>query len=162
MARYVVLSFEDNEDAETFIQHCDGQSSIIVTGKVEALIAKPTMFCPNSAAGGCPTGKRTHSFTRGLKWGWWVCAVCKKPVKLRDQKLMYNCISQGKNLLLEEPERVIEGKEQVATVWDAGWGVFGRSRWTPLKDQDGIADDATQEGPEGDRQGAAEAARADT
>lgn len=113
MARYVVVSFDSNELADRFVEQG------VQHGVIEALIAKPTLFCPNTNAGGCATGRRVKAFTRGKKWGWWVCLVCKKPVGLRPQKLMYQVISQARNLLPDAPS-------EVNSVWDAGWGTFGR------------------------------------
>lgn len=111
MARYVVLEFEFNEDADLFVGDMlhDGE-------KVVGVYAKPTMFC---ATGGCGKG-RVKAFVRGSKWGWWVCDTCKKPARVSDEeKLMRHVVSQAVNLLPKT-------SGAVASVWTRGWGVLAR------------------------------------
>jgi len=99
MARYVVLSFEDNADADSFLQH-DNLEHVEGSWKVEGLFAKPTMFCESSGSGGCRTGKRFSSWFRGAKYGWWVCVGCGRPTSLAsDEQRMRACVGQGVNLL---------------------------------------------------------------
>jgi hypothetical protein len=111
MARYVVLEFEHNEDADMFTQDMlhDGES-------VVGVFAKPTQFCK------CKGGKgRIHAYTRGRKFGWWVCSTCKKPQRVhKPDRLMRHVVSQGVNLLPGI-------KNAPASVWTWGWGVLGRS-----------------------------------
>lgn len=110
MARYVVLSFPDNDDATAFVEGKDHRAEVV------GVYAQPTMFC--ESFGGCSTG-RVKPFTRGTKFGWWVCSGCRKPVKLSAEKLARHIISQGTNLL------DVEGQE-VAEVFDRGWGALGK------------------------------------
>lgn len=83
MAMFVVLRFEDDEEANDFI------SDVVVTGgsysysKEEVvpgtdavgMFKAPTQFCYNL------DGHRNHKtgWTCGKKWGWWVCPGCGKP-----------------------------------------------------------------------------------
>jgi hypothetical protein len=106
MARAVVLYFEDNEEAEAFIEE---------NPKVALMVAVPTLFCE----GGHKKGKFSMSYTRGLKWGWWVCIHCKKPSNVGFAKTLRACLSQGRNLLED-------GDKAVSEVTDVGWGAAGR------------------------------------
>lgn len=139
MARYVVLSFDDNETAEEFVKN--GKDFLDKTydnfwGGVTlvGLYAKPTLFCPHSGSGGCRGGnKRVQGWTRGLKYGWWVCAECKKPSSVGINHLAANVISNGVNLLENLHKRVIgqtvnmlDPDEPVASIHDEGWGVYSR------------------------------------
>jgi hypothetical protein len=88
MARYVLLEFSDNKEADLFtvaIGQAGGVffSSDSGTGvgaygyidptkvRARAVFAKPTGFCE------CPT--LSDNSSRGKKWGWYVCVKCKKP-----------------------------------------------------------------------------------
>jgi hypothetical protein len=97
MAHYVVLSFEDDDDAKAFAQH-----ELFEPGDqpwdVVALIRKPTKFCE-----GHPKGRRALGFTRGQRWGWWVCDGCKKPSRLWAASYK-GVISMGRNLLIADPK----------------------------------------------------------
>lgn len=84
MARYVVLYFEDNEDAEQFSTY---------VGEVTALVPAPTLFCQ-----GCKGGKTQTGWFKGPKYGWWVCAKCGKPSRGWAQNYRA-VISSAKNLL---------------------------------------------------------------
>lgn len=108
MARLVVLSFDDNEDAEDFIKDVQFQDGTVFTypegsndaesysTEVVGLFAKPTVFCD---PGDGHKGKKTQAgWTRGKKYGWWVCGACKKPSVLWGKK--FECvIGNGRNLL---------------------------------------------------------------
>lgn len=65
MAVYVLLSFDDDGDAKAFIEN------IIKNVSVRGVFKQPTKFCEcqNNSLG----------FTRGAKYGWWVCARCGYP-----------------------------------------------------------------------------------
>jgi hypothetical protein len=45
---------------------------------VRGVWRKPTKFCEGA---GCTSGKGRPGFTRGRKYGWMVCANCKKPTR---------------------------------------------------------------------------------
>lgn len=101
MARYVVLSFEDNTKAETFISDKlvlgpDLQDlfagTLLGEAKVEAIFAKPTKFCECT--------KKRKGWFRGKKYGWWVCSNCGLPTANGgDLTRLQAIIGQGKDLL---------------------------------------------------------------
>jgi hypothetical protein len=136
MARYLLLSFNDNEEAEAIAKLLvNDRTAVINEGSIECevvgLFAKPTQFCVNTQSGGCTQGKRYRSFVRGTKYGWWVCAVCKKPAGLPHGKEPRHVVGQGTNLLptlltdneIDIPESVSQG---IASVFDRGWGQLNR------------------------------------
>jgi hypothetical protein len=86
----VVLFFDDDNEAKSFVRSSlqsdvlNGDCSYIedakaFTFKVEAAYKAPTKFCDN--ADNHRKGKTSSAFTRGAKWGWWVCATCGKPTE---------------------------------------------------------------------------------
>lgn len=71
MAEYLLLKFENELDrinAVTFGE-LPGHPEII------AVYRAPTVFCD------CVSVKN-RGWTKGQKWGWWVCDICGKPSKL--------------------------------------------------------------------------------
>ena len=86
MARYVVLSFEDNDDAEHLIQQYKDHPTIHPVG----MFARPTNFCEELEHWDYPTRSK-----RGVKFGWWICPQCHKARKL---------FQQGHNML--DPEKM--------------------------------------------------------
>jgi hypothetical protein len=84
VARYVLLSFDDNDDAEVFIANLHDVGYLMsvdtrtgvrkLAAAVRGLWAKPTKYCE------CKGGGRS-GFTRGKKYGWWVHVNCGKPTK---------------------------------------------------------------------------------
>lgn len=87
MAKYVVLQVDDDREADKVIdalQRGDyiGLEAPLVFGttKVVGVFKKPTLFC-DSVVGRHSSKKTQGGWTRGLKYGWWVCAICKKPSK---------------------------------------------------------------------------------
>jgi hypothetical protein len=75
LAVYVLLTFDDDQHAHDFVKVIVQGKYNDSGGKIWGVWKKPTQFCP-----GCQGGKKTSlGFTRGLKYGWWVCAKCKKP-----------------------------------------------------------------------------------
>lgn len=91
MARYVVLHFEDNEQAEEFVEEAR------ISLDVRALVPAPTEFCHCGSLGGL------IGWTKGAKFGWWVCSDCKRP-GTRWGKAYRAVIAASVNLL--------EGKDQ--------------------------------------------------
>lgn len=85
---FVLLSFNDDEVAKEFvrdqlaIEELDGGEG---GHKVEGIYKKPTLFC--NIMDPIHGSRRITGFTKGQKWGWWVCAVCKKPRKLAIDNL---------------------------------------------------------------------------
>ena len=102
MAKYVMLEFASDADADVFvaevqasegtadIRHQDNSSSRM-SFLVRGLWKKPTIFC------GCTAVKR-RGWTRGKKYGWWVCSQCHKPAhQWADGDAWYTAL--GTNLL---------------------------------------------------------------
>ncbi len=76
MAVYVLLSFEDDEEAKDFVRGKVLDNPYLPT--VCGVFKKPTVFCeePTTRHG---KGKTGVGWTRGKKYGWWVCTFCGKP-----------------------------------------------------------------------------------
>lgn len=107
MARYVVVSFEDNKEADAFIAAIEHPGFIIMGQAVDptsseatfqalsekvfvrGLYMQPTQFCECAEVG---------PWTRGSKYGLWVHTVCKKPSK-KWARGDHWFASLGKNLL---------------------------------------------------------------
>lgn len=99
--RYVVLAIEDNDIAQ---QLCDevaessskGMPFVPQGASVIGMFAVPTKYCDPSDG---HRGKKTEAgWTRGKKYGWWVCGACKKPT--RAWALNLNALmSSARNLL---------------------------------------------------------------
>jgi hypothetical protein len=113
MARLVVLSFEDNETADSFA--ADIQATPAYEAKVEGMFALPTQFCDGPHSGG---GKLGNAWTRGKKYGWWVCRTCHKPTGHNLPEMFRRIVAQGVNLL-KGPE-----EQDPATPFDEGWGAY--------------------------------------
>ena len=108
MARYVLLAFDDDQDAIAFVDmvsvlHAEDKEFLVTDdpihegrsfkGFIRGMWKKPTMFCD------C-TDKRKppHGWTRGQKWGWWVCTKCSRPsVGWARGDVWYTAL--GKNIL---------------------------------------------------------------
>lgn len=106
MAMFVLLRFEDDNQALTLIEDMqEYKDSAILTPTQEnnvmatavALFKAPTMFHePFETHGG--NSKTSQSFTKGQKWGWWVCTTCKKPSRLYWEQIVKEC-SFGRNIM---------------------------------------------------------------
>lgn len=98
MALYVLVAFRNEQEARSFINlHSD---------TVEAVYKKPTLFCdPLDSAH--PSNRRVIGFTKGKKWGWWVCAACGKP---RKHAMKPGDSSFGNNLLDKIKEEIEASK----------------------------------------------------
>jgi len=104
MARYVLLAFDDDKEAEAYAKMVQEDGHVIIFHDhdidfdlasviVRGMWKKPTMFCD------C-TDKRKppHGWTRGQKWGWWVCTKCSRPsVGWARGDVWYTAL--GKNIL---------------------------------------------------------------
>lgn len=104
MAVYVVMSFDEDDDAKRFVKDVirDGGVSItdsddILTGVyVETVVKKATMFCDESD--GHRKNRSLSGYTRGKKYGWWCCALCGKPSQKWSESLL-DPAAHGTNLL---------------------------------------------------------------
>lgn len=69
MAKYVLVEFANNDEAEAFASTIAdaGEASSLT---VRAIFQKPTQYCE------CPPSDKS---VRGKKYGWWVHKVCGKP-----------------------------------------------------------------------------------
>ena len=107
MARYVLVSFDDNEKADTFVTACQDTGILGVVSnedasmrhfapEVRAVYQMPTKFCD------CTDGKN-RKFTRGKKYGWWVHSLCGKPTRAwaRGEHWFQ---ALGRNLLAKTPQ----------------------------------------------------------
>jgi hypothetical protein len=93
MARLVVLSFDENEAAERFVDHMNNlmgagalnQAAIVMAyASVEGVYAQPTKFCTCTETLGLKSGgKKGHGWAKSKKYGWWVHTApgCSKPSK---------------------------------------------------------------------------------
>jgi len=88
MAVYVLLAFDDDDQAHTLVEDMlrTPYADILtpsqennVHATVRGVWKKPTLFCDPSDGHLKSKGKFSHSFSRGKKYGWWVCAQCGKP-----------------------------------------------------------------------------------
>lgn len=98
MARYVVLYFENNDEAEAFATYSSVRDilSTIYAPEIVALVPAPTLFCECSIRG----GTKGRGFFKGQKYGWWVCAKCGKPTEAWGT--YYAAVVSAGNNLLEE------------------------------------------------------------
>jgi hypothetical protein len=75
MAKYVLVQFDSDVEADDFVQAVrDKVTWEKGEGQVRAVYKKPTVFCE------CTAVKR-RGFTRGKKFGWYVCTQCHKPTE---------------------------------------------------------------------------------
>lgn len=90
MAKYVLLAFDNDDEADKFVEETQAQRAVWITSTdvpdrdtdcngmlelacdVRGVYRKPTKFCS------C-TSLKHRGFSRGKKYGWWVCAQCGKP-----------------------------------------------------------------------------------
>lgn len=99
--RYVVLSIEDNDTAESFANDLltastRGMPFVPQEADVIGMFAVPTQYCDPTDG---HRGKKTQAaWTRGKKYGWWVCGACKKPTKAWARN-MNALMSSARNLL---------------------------------------------------------------
>lgn len=92
MARYVVLSFEDNDAAVRFADGVTANNVIIderiypdstvfeVEATVIGVYGQPTLFCEgHPKEPHASSNRRTRAWVMGGKYGWLVCTTCHKP-----------------------------------------------------------------------------------
>jgi hypothetical protein len=125
MGRYVVIDFDDNKDAEAFLEglktgHMDGHKLRQVSARVVGIFVKPgrTCKCPDAFRINYGDKNQQEGISRGAKFGWWVCTRCGKPRKAGHQ--LVNQISAS-----EHPEGPsFDGYEMTVT----GLSVTGIAR----------------------------------
>lgn len=103
MARYVVIEFTDNVDAEAFIQQFDSDNEARRSARepflrrIVGVFIKPGKTCQCWDAGHINYGDKNKDagIARGEKFGWWVCTRCNRPRaaghQLVNQLLLSEC-----------------------------------------------------------------------
>lgn len=126
MARYVLVAFDQDKDAEEFVQSVGRRGGFFFLGTdghfrtanvpedpttsnafVRGVWQKPTKFCDCQPS----SKKQDRGYSRSKKYSWWVHKDCGKPTKLwaSGEHFFY---SLGRNLLpvsTEAPEWRGEG-----------------------------------------------------
>jgi hypothetical protein len=67
MAKYVLIQFDNDDDAEGFVGGLT-TTNPNASVKVAGIFKKPTLFCE------CVPQEEKSA--RGAKWGWWICKKC--------------------------------------------------------------------------------------
>ena len=91
MAICVVLKFEDDTIAAKFVQGHD--LSTIVHSDVVAAYKFPTLICPADHA-----NMKKQAWSRGVKWGWWLCDECGRPSRGQMEKFFEDGIDANEVL----------------------------------------------------------------
>jgi hypothetical protein len=115
VAKYVILQFDDDGEASIFVQSTV-ENGLLVNRMAEdinreygvwhfspivrAVFQRPTKFCDCASTG---TNLKARGFTRGKKYGWWVCSICKKPTSGWAQGHEW-FKALGRNLLPKTPQ----------------------------------------------------------
>lgn len=105
MAVQVLLSFANDEQAKTFVQDVLNNPDVPILSPVQenevqvelcGVWKEPTLFCDPLDG---HRGKKTEGgYTRGRKYGWWVCGKCGKPSKFAQGSTKWE-LALGTNLL---------------------------------------------------------------
>lgn len=105
MAKYVLLAFDDDAQADAFVKTTQENGLVVNEGEsvfkfyvplIRAVFKRPTLYCT------CKYNKNDRGFTRGKKYGWWVHS-CGKPTKAWARGEHW-FLSLGKNLLPVTPQ----------------------------------------------------------
>lgn len=83
---YLVMLQLDDEDAQHMINARDD---------VVGVYRRPKSYCKETGH-----GKKGVGFTKGRKWGWWVCGQCRRP-KREYWRNIFKDTPFGRNLLEE-------------------------------------------------------------
>ncbi len=105
MTTYLVLEFNDDEQAKTFTQDVlygsvASSTQVIETydsAKIIGAYKKPTVYCQCVGKG---ASIKRRGYSRGKLFGWWVCDMCGSPSKLWAQRDCWHSI--GINLIPAE------------------------------------------------------------
>ena len=101
--KYIVLKLNEDDQSESLIEFLKNQWLLTEEGigalsktELTGVFKGPTTFCNNSDG---HRGKKTEAgWTRGKKYGWWVCGKCKKPTE-RWSNNLNAVLSSARNLL---------------------------------------------------------------
>jgi hypothetical protein len=103
MALAVLVVFEEDKEALDFVEWIEGDveyalgdSPVFNSATAPAVYKFPTMFHEPFETHGAK--KTEAAFTMGQKWGWWVCAICKKPSRMYWDQIVKRQSSFGKNV----------------------------------------------------------------
>jgi hypothetical protein len=104
MARVIVISIPDNAEAERVAKRIlenslEGLSTLLPpSATIEAMIARPTTYCrgPHRVPGKL---RSQMGWTRTIKFGWWICNVCKKPAPAVVRDFIANMVGGNNDLL---------------------------------------------------------------
>jgi hypothetical protein len=98
MAMFVLLSFDTDKEALDFVDAAQTNNvesaQVLWELKPVAIYKKPTQFCDGIHPG---VRRMDMAFTKGKKYGWWVCAHCGKPRPNAGVSIKHGNL--GKNLL---------------------------------------------------------------
>lgn len=83
MALILAFGFDNEEEALKFAEQHES--------RLFGVYKRPTMFCSNDHGG----RKTEVAYTMGTRFGWWVCAKCKKPSRTYWQ----NVLSRKRDLM---------------------------------------------------------------
>lgn len=115
--RRIVLLDMATEDAEEFVRLVDGVSEVSCferdsgeerhfAANVEAVVARPTVWCKcdvptesRSQRRRRVAAKREGGWSRGARFGWWLCARCRKPSKAVVQHWITSMLVGANDLL---------------------------------------------------------------
>lgn len=77
MARYLLIEFAEDSDADKLRRMIDEQTKSGKRYRVAGMFGRPKSFCE------CPRVEayRQNLTARGARFGWNVCMVCKRPKK---------------------------------------------------------------------------------
>lgn len=99
--RFILISVEDDKVSDQFIEdmkqvETHGVPFVPQGAAVIGMFQVPTKFCDPTDG---HRGKKTEAgWTRGRKYGWWVCGKCKKPSAQWGWNLN-GLLSSARNLL---------------------------------------------------------------
>jgi hypothetical protein len=133
MARLLLISFGDNDTAESFVRTLDQLQQgeypgltdqaitelgmILGSGSVmEAMIARPTMPC---RCAGSSSRKTVKEYKKTKRFGWWVHATCNRPSREMIRHFIDHRIMDYRNLLVEilNPDLQAQIENEQPTSW---------------------------------------------
>ena len=87
MARYVVVEFNNNADADEFVRQMSDdnkdrrKAGLSFAWRVVGVFVKPgrTCTCSGWEKGNCGAKDWPFGIALGEKFGWWICDNCNKP-----------------------------------------------------------------------------------
>lgn len=110
MPRVVMLEFSDNDEANEFVRsHNDPNEQFTIA----AVVAMPKSNFVCRCATPDPQARRrrgnsakNRAWSRGKRYGWWLCTACRRPSKAIVRHFITNLLAGNNDLL---PEILGEG-----------------------------------------------------